>query len=166
MAALAILLAAHSSQADEEPTSDLITRVSYSDWQERLTSWKDDIVVVDFWATWCYSCIKRFPRMVELDQKYRDRGVRFVSMLLEDPDDSMAISMAGQFLARQNAAFEHFMMQENMMDSFEWLDLLGIPAVFIYEPGGALRVRLTGDNPNNQFTDEDIDQEIAALLSD
>jgi len=45
------------------------------------------------------------------------------------------------------------------------LDLLGIPAVFIYGPDGSLRYRLTGDDPNNQFTDADVDEAIEELLA-
>jgi hypothetical protein len=56
-------------------------------------------------------------------------------------------------------------MNENMMDAFEMLDLLGIPAVFIYDRNGQERIRLTGDNPNKQFTDKNVEEAIVSLLA-
>lgn len=151
-----------------QPASGLaqnLTRpVTFEQWDQVLTDAQGDIVVVDFWATWCDSCIKRFPKMVELDAEYRARGVRFMSMLLEDPEEPGVLEMAEGFLRRQEATFEHFRMVENLMASFELLDLIGIPAVFIYDRQGQLAHRLTGDDPRNQFDDEDIAAALDAML--
>ena len=42
---------------------------------------------------------------------------------------------------------------------------LGIPTVLVYGPDGQERFRLTGDNPNSQFTDRDIESAIETLLA-
>lgn len=126
---------------------------------------KGQAVVVDMWATWCLPCIERFPHMVELAQKYADQRVRFVSLCLDDRDDEDAIALAQRFLTEQRARFPNFLMDEVVTRAFEKLDLLGIPAVFIYGPDGSLRYRLTGDDPNNQFTDADVDEAIEELLA-
>jgi len=102
--------------------------------------------------------------MVRMHDKYRREGVRFISMCLDDRDDHEAVEEAQQFLVRQNAAFTNYLMDENIIDAFEKLDLLGIPAVFVYDRRGQLRCRLTGDDPYNQFTEEDVEEAIAELL--
>lgn len=139
--------------------------VSFETWEEELDLLKGDIVVVDMWATWCLPCIERFPHMIELAQKYADRDVEFVSLCLDDPDDDDAIALAQKFLTEQGARFPNFLMDEVVTQAFDKLDLLGIPAVFIYGRDGALRHRLTGDDPNNQFTDADVDEAIEELLA-
>lgn len=141
-----------------------LQRIKYDAWQTKLTAYPPDIVVVDFWATWCVSCIERFPKMIELFHHYHDQGVRFVSMCLDERDDKPAIDRARRFLIKSNATFENYLMDENLMQAFEWLDLIGIPAVIIYDRKGAERFRLTGDNPNQQFTDEDVETAIEQLL--
>lgn len=151
-------------QPSQSDSIDL-TPITFKEWQEKLSSYEPDIVVVDLWATWCQPCIERFPHMVEMHERYHDKGVRFVSMNLDSRDDTQALTFARQFLVKTNATFENYLMNENMMDAFEMLDLLGIPAVYIYDRNGQERIRLTGDNPNKQFTDKDVEDAIISLLA-
>jgi len=140
--------------------------VTFAQWQKVISAYKGSILVVDMWATWCSSCLTRFPHMVKMSKEYKDKGVKFTSLLLEDPEEPEAIENAKKFLIKQKADFDHYFMNENIMVSFEKLDLLGIPTVFIYSQDGALIFRLTGDNPNKQFTEKDIESAINKLLED
>ena len=138
--------------------------ITYPKWKQKLASYPPDIVVVDMWATWCASCIERFPRMIELYERYHNMGVRFVSLCLDDHEDKPALTRAEKFLNSQQAHFKNYWMDENMMQAFDQLNLIGIPAVVIYDHTGREAYRLTGDNPNNQFTDRDIERAIKSLL--
>lgn len=40
-----------------------------------LSDYRGQVVVLDFWATWCGPCSKVMPRMEKLHQKYKDQGV-------------------------------------------------------------------------------------------
>jgi thiol-disulfide isomerase/thioredoxin len=44
------------------------------------------IVVVDFWATWCPPCRASIPDMKKTYAEYKGKGVEFVSISLDDPD--------------------------------------------------------------------------------
>jgi thiol-disulfide isomerase/thioredoxin len=134
------------------------------DWIERLQEFQGEIVVVDFWATWCGPCLKRFPHMIDLHDAYRGRGVQFLSMCLDDRSDGDAIDAARGFLEKNKVTFPNYLMDENILDAFEKLDILGIPAVFIYDEKGNLAYRLTGDDPRDQFTDQDVENAIRELL--
>ena len=139
--------------------------VTFEAWEQELRSMEGQIVVVDMWATWCLPCIERFPHMVKLASQYAERGVRFVSLCLDDRDDEDAIELAQRFLTEQRAEFPNFLMDEVVTRAFDKLDLLGIPAVFIYGPEGGLLHRLTGDDPNQQFTEADVESAIEELLT-
>ncbi len=158
---LLLLVGQKLSAADDQLN---LKYVDHQQWTAQLQQYQPNIVVVDFWATWCSSCLERFPHMVEMNRAYQKQGVQFVSMLLEDPEEPEAIARAKQFLLKQEADFDHYFMTENLMVSFEKLDLLGIPAVFIYDQQGRLAHRLTGDNPNNQFTETDIKNTLDQML--
>jgi len=41
------------------------------------------VVLVNFWATWCASCIKEMPKMVETYRKYSPRGYDMVAVAVK-----------------------------------------------------------------------------------
>ncbi|RZW13438.1 MAG: TlpA family protein disulfide reductase, partial [Desulfobulbaceae bacterium] len=122
------------------------------------------ITVVDVWASWCPPCIERFPHMVALHHEYDERGVDFISLNLDEKGDTESLQWANDFLRKTNAVFPNYHMDENMMAAFERLDLLGLPVVLIYNPDGSEAYRLTGDDPNNQFDDRDVEDAVLTLL--
>jgi thiol-disulfide isomerase/thioredoxin len=140
--------------------------IRFDEWQKQLQSMKGHIVVVDVWATWCAPCIERFPHMVELYHRYKGRGVEFVSMSVDDREDRAAVERARQFVNQQKATFPNYLMDENIMQSFEKLGVQGVPAVFLYDRGGRLRYDLNGNDPNHQATVKDVDEALAGLVAE
>ena len=51
-----------------------------------LAQWRGQVMVVNFWATWCPPCIEEIPGFIELQRKYRDRGVIFVGVAVDKRD--------------------------------------------------------------------------------
>ena len=149
-----------------DTTVTTMQSVTYQQWLEQRKAYTGRILVVDMWATWCSSCIERFPKMVSMHNKYANQGVQIVSMNLDDRGDAASLTAANRFLQRINARFPNYHMDENLMQAFEMLDLIGIPVVLIYDRKGKQRYRLTGDNPYNQFTDKDIEIAIQHLINE
>jgi thiol-disulfide isomerase/thioredoxin len=166
-AALALLLMACDKATDSLAASPAEMKpVSFQEWERQLASYQPSVVVVDLWAMWCTSCIKRFPKMVDMHDEYSPKGVQIVALNLDNRQDTMAVQQAQEFLNEINATFDNYHMDENLIDAFERFKLVGIPAVIIYDGQGRERFRLTGDNPNDQFTDEDIENAINELLAE
>jgi thiol-disulfide isomerase/thioredoxin len=120
--ALSTNILSHSDHSKDRFKLAKLRTVTLETWKQKLQSFQGEIVVVDMWATWCSSCIERFPAMVQMSKEYKSKGVRFVSMLLEDPEEPEAIVKARQFLTTPQADFDHYFMDENLMKSFEELD--------------------------------------------
>ncbi len=53
----------------------------------RLSSYRGKVVLLDFWATWCYPCREEIPHLVDLQQKYGDRGLQIIGVSLDDSPD-------------------------------------------------------------------------------
>ena len=41
-------------------------------------------MVLDFWATWCDPCREETPYLVQLQQKYGDRGLQIIGISMDD----------------------------------------------------------------------------------
>ena len=150
--------------ADVAPDVKIMMVVNYAEWEKRRLQYVPKILVVDMWAMWCSSCIERFPEMIKLHEKYNNNNIEFVSMNLDDREDAKSLEIAEKFLEKMNADFDHYHMNENLLYAFEKINLIGIPAVLIYDSNGNETYRLTGDDPNNQFTEKDIEVAIKSLL--
>ncbi len=68
------------------------------------------------------------------------------------------------FLREKKANFTNYLLDEEPGVGFEKFGVNAIPAVFLYGPDGKEVKRFTMDDPNNQFTYEDVEKTVAALL--
>ena len=54
--------------------------------KHNVADFKGKVVLVNFWATSCTTCVKEMPHMVETYQKYKDKGLDFVAVAMSyDP---------------------------------------------------------------------------------
>src|SRR5262245_48418020 len=51
-----------------------------SDQHLRLADYRDKIVVLDFYATWCEPCRVSTPHLVELQERYGPKGLQVVGL--------------------------------------------------------------------------------------
>lgn len=56
-----------------QPAPDLVG-VNHKGEAEKLSDLKGNVVLVDFWATWCGPCRASLPHIQELYKKYHDKG--------------------------------------------------------------------------------------------
>src|SRR6267378_7876122 len=44
---------------------------------------EDNIVVLDFWATWCENCVSEIPEFNKLEKEYSSRGVKVIGLAVQ-----------------------------------------------------------------------------------
>lgn len=54
--------------------------------QQSLAQWRNRVLVINFWATWCAPCREEIPMFVRLQEKYRGQGLQFVGIAIDQPD--------------------------------------------------------------------------------
>lgn len=131
-----------------------------------LSQHQGKVVLVDFWATWCLSCMEQFPHTVQLHEKYASQGLAVISVGLDDPDGETAIK---EFLATHRAVFDNLLSKwGSNAQSFETFDIDAgtLPHYKLYDHNGNLRETFSVDpSADKQYTLEDIEQSIKKLLA-
>lgn len=83
LAALAAV--AYFSLSAKKPAPDVVFN-SITGEKVSMQSLRGKVVMVNFWATSCATCIKEMPQMVETYNKYKDKGFDFVAVAMSyDP---------------------------------------------------------------------------------
>lgn len=138
-----------------------IDRAGYAELLERS---RGNVLLVDFWATWCGPCMELFPHTVELHKRYADRGLTVVSVSLDDPDTSLPQVL--QFLTEQNAAFANFISQYGTgTDSTEVFELDGpLPQMKLFDRQGKLYQSFGG--ADGSVDTAQLDRALEELLGD
>jgi len=53
---------------------------------QALGQWQGQVLVVNFWATWCAPCREEIPGFVRMQERYGPRGLQFVGIAIDQPD--------------------------------------------------------------------------------
>jgi len=134
-----------------------------------VAGYKDKVVVVDFWATWCAPCVKKFPHLVALHEKYADGGLVCVSVSMDKlgPPEDYQHDKVLAFLKDKRATFPNFIAAEPEKDekaiATRFGEFSGIPYMAIFDKAGR-RAWDSGD-AGSKVTDEQIDKKIEELLA-
>ncbi len=58
---------------DEVPDFEIEKIINYTKKEARISDFKDQLLIVDFWSTGCSGCVNALPKMESLQKKFGDR---------------------------------------------------------------------------------------------
>jgi len=119
-----------------------------------LFGFKNKVLVVNFWASWCLPCLKEMPKLNNLKVKYaKDIEVITISI------DSSSFDEVKQFFDQMNLKSLKFYMDHNNL-SYIASRSLGIPTTIIIDSNYQIHYRITGyldwTLPENEKLIEDL----------
>jgi len=112
----------------------------FTDIQEVIASNKGEIILLDFWASWCGPCRKKMPFAHKLKQKFNNNKVAFIYISLDE--NSKDWLKASQEEALQNNNF--LLLNANNSQFLKQYKIFGIPRFFLLDKDGQV---LSDDAP-------------------
>lgn len=115
-----------------------------------------EIVVLDFWASWCGPCCMALPKMNALSGQYKDKAVVFCAVNIgEDASTVQA------FLKKEGLTLPVALDTAGAVSSK--FSVQSIPRLMIIDTKGTVRHGHTGYSPNMQET---LKNQLDALLAE
>jgi len=123
--------------AAEEPSYDFSLQ-DLSGNTLRLADLRGEVVVVDFWATWCPPCRKALPHLQELHEEFAGKGVRVVGIAT----DQQGAAIVAPFVEKNGLTFP-IVLTDGKVDR-DFGGVRGIPTTFVLDKQGKVVRKFVG----------------------
>ena len=108
-----------------------------SDHAVTLSQFKGQIVVLNFWATWCPPCIEEMPSLVQMQQRMQSKGVKVLAVSVDVDDGNYR-----RFLRDHNvnllAVRDPDQKSNGLYGTFKF------PETYVIDRGGVMRRKFIG----------------------
>ncbi len=111
--------------------------VEDADHKISLADFRGKVVVLNFWATWCPPCVEEMPSLVQLQQRFKDKGVTVVGISVDADGDAYH-----KFLKEYKIDFltvrDPDQKAASLYGTFKW------PETYIIDRDGVVRRKFIG----------------------
>ncbi len=102
-----------------------------------LSELRGKVVVLNFWATWCGPCVEEMPSLVQLQQRFKDKGITVLGVSIDVDGDAYH-----KFLKDYKIDFptvrDPDQKTSGLYGSFKW------PETYIIDRNGIVRRKFIG----------------------
>lgn len=101
-----------------------------------LSELRGNVVVIDFWASWCRPCLTSLPHLHDMAARHQESGVILLLISLDK-----TAQLARDFLVEHDYATEHALWES--LDRARYVrnlfGVVGIPRTFVIDRDGFIR---------------------------
>lgn len=134
------------------PALDFEIPLFGSDGHFRLSDYRGQGVVINFWASWCAPCRKEMPILEQGWRTYKDRGITFIGVNVSDSEEK-----AAAFLREVGVTYANGPDPGGEVSAL--YHLIGLPETFFVTPDGVIAQRVIGG-----VTEERLKEAMKAIL--
>ena len=111
--------------------------ITDSDHKITLSQFRGQVVVLNFWATWCPPCIDETPSMVQMQTRLKDKGVVVVAVSI-DADDAAYHKFLKDYSVNMVTVRDEAKKAATLYGTFGW------PESYIIDRNGVIRRKFIG----------------------
>ena len=145
---LLVASAITAATADRTPAPDF-TLKSASGENIKLSELRGQVVMINFWASWCGPCRQEMPLLDELHERYSPMGFTLLGVNVEE-DSSKAQTLLKDVPVNFPILFD----QENTVS--KQYDVIAMPSTVVVDRDGNIRYVHHGYKPGDENTYQDV----------
>ncbi|MEL7185763.1 MAG: TlpA disulfide reductase family protein [Pseudomonadota bacterium] len=120
-----------SSGMEGQPAPDFALKSSTGE-NLRLSEYRGDVVMINFWATWCGPCRQEMPLLDELYNRYERVGFNLLGVNIDD-DSRRAMQMIDEL------GVDFPVLFDNRKEVSEMYDVATMPVTVLVDREGTVR---------------------------
>jgi thiol-disulfide isomerase/thioredoxin len=110
-----------------------------------LADMRGDVVLVDFWATWCGPCKIAMPGLQKLHEEYGAQGVRVLALSVDQKGETVV----RPFIEQNGYTFAVALADEATRRAYGGIQ--SIPTTVIIRPDGTVHDMMVGAHPYEAY---------------
>ncbi len=118
-----------------------------------LDDYRGNVVVLNFWGTWCPPCRAELPDLVALQKAYADSGLQVIGVALERLSEDQVPGHLATFAQdaemRYPVVYAGNDLMPGLMQAFGGID--AVPTTFIVATDGTIAKRIEGAQSLEEF---------------
>lgn len=103
----------------------LFTKTDINGFEISLEKYKGDLIILNFWATWCPPCVSEIPQFIDLQANYQDK-IQIIGISLDKN-----LSKVKQFIKEHKINYPTLMGSKDLTDNYG--GITSIPTTFIID---------------------------------
>ena|SRR5271165_6057406 len=143
LAMAAIVLTSVSLAADAGGPAPAFTLAAFTGGQVSLSQFKGQVVMVNFWATWCGPCQQEMPLLEQMYKKYKPAGFTLIGVNVDKEAPPVK-----DLLARKPVSFPVLLDPANQVSKAFHVDEM--PSSVIIDRKGDIRYIHRGYKPGDE----------------
>ena len=111
--------------------------VQDSDHKVTLSEFRGQVVVLNFWGSWCAPCIEETPSLIQMQAKLKKNGVTVLGVSI-DADDAAYHKFLKEFGVNFVAVRDEAQKSATLYGTFRW------PETYVIDRNGVVRRKFIG----------------------
>ena len=145
---LSLFVAGSAAGGDDQPAPDFTLEDAQGQ-AVTLSELRGQVVMINFWASWCGPCRQEMPLLEQIHQRYEPLGFKLIGVNVEEnPADGQA------FLKERPVSFPVLYDPENGLSKL--FDVVAMPSTVLIDRQGNIRYLHHGYKPGyeNDYQDQ------------
>lgn len=112
-----------------------------------LSSYKNKVILLNFWATWCPPCRMELPHLKDISKEYGDKNLQVIGISV----DQAKVDVVKKYAEKNKINFPILMAESKVIYAYNGTANISIPRTFIIDKEMNIREMIVGYREKKDF---------------